>query len=43
MKYGFEMKEILMIAHGSYHYDTIVTVEEKIENQEELEWLKDDV
>ena len=43
MKYGFEMKEVLMVAHGSYHYDTIVTVEEKIEKQEKLEWLKDDV
>jgi len=41
MKYGFEMKEILMIAHGSFHYDTIVTVEQKVESQEELEWLDD--
>jgi hypothetical protein len=26
---GFKLIEILMIAHGSYHYDTIVTVERK--------------
>lgn len=35
-KYGFELVEILLIAHGSYHYDTIVTVEKKIDGQEKL-------
>lgn len=29
-KYGFEMIEILDIAHGSSHNDTLVTVEKKI-------------
>lgn len=29
-KYGFEMIEILLVAHGSQHNDTIVTVERKI-------------
>ena len=29
-KYGFEIVEILMIAHGGWHNDTIVTVERKI-------------
>ena len=29
-KYGFEIIEILMVAHGSMHNDTIVTVEKKI-------------
>lgn len=28
-KYGFEMIEILLVAHGSQHNDTIVTVERK--------------
>ena len=28
---GFEMQEILMVAHGGWHNDTIVTVEKKIE------------
>lgn len=30
-KYGFEIKEILLIAHGGWHNDTIVVVEEKVE------------
>jgi DNA modification methylase len=28
-KYGFEIIEILMVAHGSSHNDTIVTIEKK--------------
>lgn len=28
-KYGFEIIEILMVAHGGWHNDTIVTVERK--------------
>lgn len=28
-KYGFEIIEILLVAHGSQHNDTIVTVEQK--------------
>lgn len=28
-KYGFEIVEILMVAHGGWHNDTIVTVERK--------------
>ena len=31
-KYGFEIIEILDIAHGGSHNDTLVTVEKKIEN-----------
>lgn len=31
MKYGFEMLEVLMVAHGSLHNDTLVTVERKIQ------------
>lgn len=30
MKYGMEIVEILMVAHGGWHNDTIVTVERKI-------------
>lgn len=29
-KYGFEIKHILLVAHGGHHNDTIVVVEEKI-------------
>ena len=29
-KYGFEIEEILLIPHGGWHNDTIVTVERKI-------------
>jgi hypothetical protein len=29
-KYGFHICEILLVAHGGWHHDTIVTVEEKI-------------
>ena len=32
---GFELIEILLVAHGGFHNDTIVTVERKI-NQEKL-------
>lgn len=28
-KYGFEIEEILLVAHGGWHNDTIATVEEK--------------
>lgn len=30
-KYGFEIIEILLVPHGGAHYDTIVTVERKIQ------------
>lgn len=33
-KHGFEIIEILLVAHGSHHNDTIVTVERKIQNNE---------
>lgn len=29
-KYGFEIIEILIVAHGAWHNDTIVTVEQKV-------------
>lgn len=29
MKYGFEIEEILLVPHGGWHNDTIVTVETK--------------
>lgn len=29
-KLGFEIEEILLVAHGSWHNDTIITVEKKI-------------
>ena len=32
-KYGFEIIEILMVAHGGWHNDTIVTVERKISKE----------
>lgn len=28
-KYGFEMEEILLVSHGGFHNDTIVTIERK--------------
>lgn len=28
-KYGFEIEEVLLVAHGGWHNDTIVTVERK--------------
>ena len=31
-KYGFEIIEILLVAHGGWHNDTIVTVERKVNN-----------
>ena len=31
-KYGFEKIEILLVAHGMCHNDTIVTVERKIQH-----------
>ena len=27
---GFEIVEILMVAHGGWHNDTIVTIEKKV-------------
>ena len=30
MKYRFEMIEVLLVPHGGWHHDTIVTVEKKI-------------
>ncbi len=30
---GFEIIEILLVAHGGHHHDTIVTVEKKIQNE----------
>lgn len=30
MKYGFEIQEILLVAHGGWHNDTIITFEKKI-------------
>ena len=32
IKNGFEIAEILLVSHGSWHNDTIVTVELKVEN-----------
>ena len=29
-KYGFEIKKILLVAHGGWHNDTICTLEIKI-------------
>lgn len=29
-KYGFEIQEILLVPHGGWHNDTIVTVEKKV-------------
>lgn len=36
-KYGFEIVEILLVSHGGWHNDTIVTVEQKCENTVEDE------
>lgn len=33
-QYGFEIIEILMVAHGGWHNDTIVTVERKTDGKE---------
>ena len=30
MKYGFKIIEILLVPHGSWHHDTIITVERKL-------------
>ena len=32
-KYGFALREILLVAHGSEHNDTIVTVEKRVQNR----------
>ena len=34
--HGFEIEEILMVAHGGWHNDTIVTIERKIARQADL-------
>ena len=31
-KRGFQIIEVLLVAHGGHHHDTIVTVERKVEN-----------
>lgn len=36
LKYGFDIIEILLVAHGGWHNDTIVTVERKIEQKESV-------
>lgn len=33
-QYGFEIIEVLMVAHGGWHNDTIVTVERKTDGKE---------
>ena len=38
IKYGFEIIEILIVAHGGWHNDTIVTVERKIVTQNNLDF-----
>ena len=35
-QYGFEIQEILLVAHGGWHNDTIVTVEKKVADQQDL-------
>lgn len=35
MKLGFKIVEILLVAHGGWHNDTIVTVEQKIPQDDE--------
>ena len=35
-QYGFEIQEILLVAHGGWHNDTIVTVERKTADQGDL-------
>ena len=34
-KYGFRMEEILLVSHGGWHNDTIITVERKAEHTAE--------
>ena len=33
-KYGFEIVEILLVSHGGWHNDTIVTIEKKITEED---------
>ena len=33
-KYGFEIVEILLVSHGGWHNDTIVTIEKKITDED---------
>jgi len=35
-KHGFEIVEILMVAHGGWHNDTIVTVERKVNDGKQI-------
>lgn len=37
LKNGFKIIEILLVPHGGKHYDTIVTVEQKIRDNHELD------
>ena len=39
MKSGFIIREILLVAHGGKHNDTIVTVEQKIDGQTNLDFI----
>ena len=36
VKYGFEIVEVLIVAHGGWHNDTIITVEKKVATQAAL-------
>lgn len=36
-KYGFQIIEILVVAHGSMHNDTLVTVEKKLNEMKEVD------
>ncbi len=35
-QYGFKIKEILLVAHGGWHNDTIITVENRIVTQGDM-------
>lgn len=39
-KYGFEIIEILIVAHGGHHNDTLVTVERKVKNLQKTKFIK---
>jgi len=39
MKYGFEIEEIQLLPHGGHHYDTIVTIDRKTNEQKIIDWL----
>ncbi len=38
LQHGFEIQEIVIVAHGGVHNDTIVTVERKVESKQEGLW-----